>query len=82
MHEVLKLRLQIIVLCYVFNPGAVVIGLCAYSYVMPDDAFPSILASRPQLYAWFLVGLLLMAASFWRVFVLANKVKLIKNAKI
>ena len=67
-------------LSYVLNPGAVILGFCIYSYLIPESPFPSFLSSQPVLYFAFIVGIALMGFNLYRVFVLSKRLKVLKSA--
>lgn len=81
MKEETKLKIKIALWSFGFNPGAFILGFCAYSYASPRRAFPSFLELSYALYFCTALGVALLVIGGWRVNMLAKQLKYIKSDK-
>lgn len=75
MREVAKIKLEVIFWSFVFNPGAILVGLAMYSLALPERTIFEFLREPRVSYLLLVVGLVMVAATGWRVAHLSKRRK-------
>ncbi len=79
MKEISRINLEVFIWSFVLNPGAVLLGLCMYSLVLPGSAFPSFLGNTTVNYIFIALAVLLLIGTGWRVNELAKRKKKVRE---